>query len=223
MSNAATSPEATMTPTTTARGVYLAAALMLGVSLALLAGQWASGYFLRLAPLGLLTPIVALALLALQLLSVLAALVYLIVGKSRLVSRLALVGVALLAASPPFWSRMYAAGFEARVRSLSQADWQRFASEVRAWQAASPQRRVRQRADRADRAQLEALAPAWPVLALGDLPPRVTADAGAVEITWGSGLLGTLQVAILASPVAKDGSGYFQTRRIYDHVEMRWE
>ena len=204
--------------------LQIVAACTAALSFLLMAIQWSSGYFALLAPFSILTPLVLIGIFLSLAALTLVTLVLLCIGRQGFRDRAIFAAVALVAASLPFWSSLQLAGFEFRVRQMTEVQWQRLADDVRQAKAdADSDASNGRRRDQWDRDISIALAATHPVLAIGDFPPKLSIRKEHVGVYWGSGLIGTLAVEVSVEPQPALSRGYRQRTLIYDRVVMVWD
>ena len=193
----------------------------LALSFGLMAMQWTSGYFVRLLPLSIFTPVVMLVAFLLLAMLTLGALAFLCVGKRRFRDRAAFAAAILVAAILPFPTSLQLAGFEFRIRQTPEADWQRLADDARRLKHLSDSGQPGVgRGKQWNRHIVEGLANSHPIVSFGDFPPKLSIRESHVGVYWGSGMIGTLAVEISVENRPAVPDGYHRRKKIYDRVTM---
>lgn len=205
----------------------LGATVVLLLALALVAGRWVSGYFVRLELFGSLSPFVELgALLALVLFA--GATVALAgLGKHSLRQKTILAAIVLAVASTPWLAPWRVKGFEHRMTQTSDAEWLMLADDARRLlRATTADSQLPRHPDHEwNRRHVAKLAEAHPVLRLGEFPPKLFVSEDLVGVYWGSGLVGTLAVDIRSDPSGEPpaAGGQFRSKAATAHIAITWE
>ena len=200
--------------------------ITLTVSGTLAVSELALGYFIRLAPLGLLTPLFYLALVLALLILVVSSIVAATRSRSPARERLAFVLVIFAIACLPWVKIWTIEGFEYRVRQTNDASWMRLATDAQEMlRASTPNRQLPDYPDHDwNRRYVLELAKSHPVLRLGDFPPKLFVEEDSVSIDWGSGLIGSRSVHIsTGSNDARLKPQGDRSRRISDVVTIGWD
>jgi hypothetical protein len=193
----------------------------LALSFGFMAMQWTSGYFVRLLPLSIFTPVVTLAAFLLLAMLTVGALAFLCVGKRRFRDRAAFASVISVAALLPFSTSLQLAGFEYRIRQTPEAGWQRLSDDARRLKLLSDSGQPGVgRSKLWNRHIVDGLAPSHPILSFGDFPPKLWIRDSHVGVYWGSGTIGTLAVEISVENRPAVTDGYYRSTKIYDSVTM---
>lgn len=191
-------------------------------SMAFALAKWVSGYLIY----PLISGLISMASVIAAMLMVAGAVIYLGFGrKLALRQRAAVLAGTFAIAILPFAMPYELLGFEFRVRQTSQPEWLEIADDARSLILAASGNGQLPRGPIHDwnREYVKQLAGSHPVLAAGDYTPKLFVAPDCVGIYWGSGIVGTLAVEISSSPEVLASDGFFQRRRIDDHIALVWE
>jgi len=197
------------------------------LSVALAAGLWTSGYFIVLAPFGVLSPFAELALFLALILLAVASAALLLAGKRPLPQRVLFVLCVMAMASLPWAAPWQLQGFQSRIKQMSDAEWLQIADDARDLiRASTADGQLPRGPDHNwNRQYVAQLVDSHDVLGLGDFPPKLFVSEDAVGIYWGSGLIGTLAVEVYSAPTREEpvSGGFHKRKSLSDHVALVWD